>query len=37
MNAQTSKGSFANNLLAQLVVLAIAVLIVLAIAWRYMW
>ncbi len=37
MDAQTSKGGFANNLPAQLAVLAVAVIIVLALAWRYMW
>jgi hypothetical protein len=38
MNTQTgNKGGFANNLSAQLGVLAIAVVVLLILAWRYMW
>jgi hypothetical protein len=38
MTTQThTKGGFANNLMAQLAVLAIAAAIVLMIAWRYVW
>ncbi len=37
MDVQTSKGGFANNLTAQLIVLAAAVIIMLAVASRYMW
>ncbi len=32
-----SKGGLANNLAAQLGLLAIAVVILIAIAWKYMW
>ena len=38
MTTQTNtKGGFANNLPAQMAVLAIAVAILLVIAWRYVW
>ena len=32
-----AKGGFANSLTAQMVVLAVAVVILLLIAWRYVW
>ena len=32
-----AKGGFANSLMAQMVVLAVAVVILLLIAWRYVW
>ena len=35
MTTQTHKGGFANNLMAQMAVLAIAMAILLVIAWRY--
>jgi hypothetical protein len=37
MTTQTNKGGFANNLAAQMAVLAVAVAILLVIAWRYVW
>ena len=37
MQHETKDQGFANNLPLQLAVLAVAVIIVLAIAWRYVW
>ena len=38
MNTQTqNKGGFANNLAAQLSLLAVAVAVLVIIAWQYMW
>jgi hypothetical protein len=38
MNAQTqNKGGFANNLAAQLSLLAVAVAVIVIFGWRYMW